>query len=207
MVRQVLLTLAIALTLTASLSARQAPRSSQAPSQTPSQAPNAQTDEGLPQLDSPTEPPRSEPRGPNDSSSRDRNVDISPPADDNEHEGSDLLGPEPAPGVVEMKPWNPHRADKDVEVGLYYFKQKNYSAAESRFREALQWQENHAEATYRLATVLEKTGKAAEAKQYYQQYLKILPNGEFARDSKKALDRLSGEGSAKVVNRVPTSQP
>lgn len=162
----------------------------------------------FPEPESPDAPPRSsEPRSPNDSSSTDRGVDISPPAGDKQHEGSDLLGPDPAPGVMEMKPWNPHQADKDVEVGMFYFKQKNYSAAESRFREALHWQDNHAEAIYRLATVLEKQGKTPEAKQFYLQYLRILPNGDFAKDTKKALYRITGEGSKKAENKAPTSQP
>jgi tetratricopeptide (TPR) repeat protein len=162
----------------------------------------------FPESESPNVPPRSsEPRSPNDSSSKDRDVDISPPGDDKSHEGSDLVGPDAAAGVTEMKPWNPHQADKDVEIGMYYFKLKNYSAAESRFREALHWQDNHAQAIYRLATVLEKEGKAPEAKQYYLQYLRILPDGEFAKDTRKALDRVSGEGSKKTENKPPTSQP
>lgn len=157
--------------------------------------------------DAPTAPPRSDPRGPNDSSSKDRNVDISPPPDDYKHDGSGLIGPDPAPGVTEMKPWNPHQADKDVEVGMFYFRQKNYPAAESRFREALYWQDNHAEATYRLADVLEKQGKLPEAKFYYQEYLKILPNGEQAKDSKKALARIGGEDSKKAENKTPIARP
>ena len=95
-----------------------------------------------------------------------------------------------------MKPWNPHTADKDVEVGLFYFKRSNYRAAEARFRDALYWQDNHAEATYRLAVVLEKEGKNVEAQQYYRSYLKILPGGEFAADSKKAIGRLSEKKTA-----------
>ena len=157
--------------------------------------------------DAPTAPPRSNPRGPNDSSSKDRNVDISPPPDDYKHEGSDLIGPEPAPGVVEMKPWNPHQADKDVEVGMFYYKQQNYAAAESRFREALYWQDNHAEAFYRLGMVLEKEGKSPEAKYYYQQYLKILPNGDFAKDARKGLTRVGGEDTSKAENKTPTARP
>ncbi len=105
-----------------------------------------------------------------------------------------------------MVPWNPHQADKDVEVGMYYFRQKNYSAAESGFREALHYQDNHAEAMYRLGMVLEKEGKTADAKQFYLGYLRVLPNGEFAKDIKKALDRM-GEGSKKAENHSPTSQP
>jgi tetratricopeptide (TPR) repeat protein len=162
----------------------------------------------FPEPESPNAPPRStEPRNPNDSSSKDRDVDISPPANDSQHEGSDLVGPDPAPGVIEMVPWNPHQADKDVEIGMFYFKQKNYSAAESRFREALRWQDNHAEAIYRLATVLDKQGKTPEAKQFFLQYLRILPNGEFAKDTKKALYRITGEGSKKAENKAPISRP
>lgn len=157
--------------------------------------------------DQPTAPPHSSPRGPNDSSSKDRNVDISPPPDDYKHEGSDLVGPDPAPGVIEMKPWNPHQADKDVEVGMFYFRQKNYSAAESRFREALYWQDNHAEANYRLGTVLEKQGKIPEAKYYYLQYLKILPNGDLAKDTRKALARIGADDARKAENKSPISRP
>jgi tetratricopeptide (TPR) repeat protein len=161
----------------------------------------------FPEPESPDSPPHSaEPRGPNDSSSRDNRTDISPPPGDaKEHEGG-VIAPEPAPGVVEMVPWDPHQADKDVEVGMYYFRQKNYFAAESRFREALHWQDNHAEAMYRLATVLEKEGKNAQAEQFYLGYLRILPNGEYAKDIRKALDRM-GEGSNKAENRSPTAQP
>jgi len=160
----------------------------------------------FPEAESPDTPPHSEePRGPNDSSSRDNRTDISPPPGEAKHEGA-VVAPEEAPGVVEMMPWNPHQADKDVEVGMYYFRQKNYFAAESRFREALHYQDNHAEAMYRLATVLEKEGKTAEAKQFYLGYLRVLPNGEYAKDIKKALDRM-GEGSKKAENRSPTSQP
>ncbi|HVZ17561.1 MAG TPA: tetratricopeptide repeat protein [Terriglobales bacterium] len=154
-------------------------------------------------LNSPMTPPRSDKpaRAPSDSddrsysSSNDSRGDISPPPDDASHPGGDI-NIEPSPGVgetdgvMEMKPWDPHVADKDVEVGIFYYKRSNYKAAEARFRDALHWQDNHAEAIYRLAQTLEKEGKNPEAQKYYRAYLKILPQGEFAGDSKKALDRL-----------------
>jgi tetratricopeptide (TPR) repeat protein len=162
-----------------------------------------------PDLKPANEPPRSDgTRGGDESSSKDREVDLSPPSNDKDHPGSmEEIGPEPATGVMETKQWNPHQADKDVEVGLYYFKQKNYRAAESRFREALFWQDNHAEATYRLGTALEKLGKKAEARECYEGYLKILPNGELAKDAKKALDRVSTTQSSKKLGIKTTSQP
>jgi tetratricopeptide (TPR) repeat protein len=171
---------------------------------------DAQRREINPDLRPANEPPRADDnaRRPDESSSKDRDIDIAPPTNDAGHPGSTLGGPEPAEGVTEIKPWNPHQADKDVEVGLYYFKQKNYRAAESRFREALYWQDNHAEASYRLATALEKLGKASEARQYYESYLKILPNGDLAKEAKKGLDRLNSlSQSAKKLPAKPTSQP
>ena len=160
-----------------------------------------------PKLQAPNDAPRSDdddnapapfPKGAY-SSSKDSSPDLSPPPGDAEHPGS----PETPPAdVTEMKPWNPHQADKDVEIGLYYFKRHNYKAAESRYREALHWQDNHAEANYRLGEVLDKEGRASEARPYYEAYLKILPDGPFAKDCHKALDR---KGS-KSDTQASTSQ-
>ena len=129
--------------------------------------------------------------GPNDSSSRSTLIDISPPVGDvQEHPDSEI--PEEL-GMNEMHPWNPHRAEKDVEVGDYYFKQKNYRGAESRYRDALSYKPNDAIATFRLAQVLEKTSRPDEAQQYYQAYLKIMPHGPYAADSRKALEHLQAQ--------------
>src|SRR5258707_12051202 len=71
-----------------------------------------------------------------ESSSRDGGIDISPPKDDakkhpyskaavadSETEANDK--PENS-DVQEFHPWNPMKAMKDVEVGDFYFKRKNY---------------------------------------------------------------------------------
>src|SRR5215475_10774515 len=103
-----------------------------------------------------------------DSSSKNTQVDLSPPADDaKEHpKGSDLLKDEGAVGgtdTTEFRPWDPHKAAKDIEVGDYYFKRKNYTGAESRYREALLYKDNDAVATYKLAVCLEKLNRSDEA--------------------------------------------
>lgn len=169
---------------------------------------NTRQDKIDPAMKPANEPPRSDPnaRSGVDSSSKDRDVDISPPPNDKDHPGSEMEVIDEANGVSEMKPWNPHEADKDVEVGLYYFKQNNYKAAESRFREALYWQDNHAEANYRLGMALEKLKKPVEARYYYEAYLKILPNGPFAKETKKALDRLATTESSKKISK-PIARP
>src|SRR5262249_8891944 len=63
-------------------------------------------------------------------------------------------------------------------------------AAESRYREALYYQDNNAPAMFGLAATLEKEGRRDEAVQLYTQYLKTLPGGPRAEESKKALTRL-----------------
>jgi tetratricopeptide (TPR) repeat protein len=93
--------------------------------------------------------------------------------------------------VSEFHPWDPHKAAKDVEVGDFYFKRKNYVGAESRYREALLYKDNDAIATFHLAVCLEKMNRPDEARQEYESYLKILPYGPQAEDAKKAIARLT----------------
>jgi tetratricopeptide (TPR) repeat protein len=92
--------------------------------------------------------------------------------------------------VSEFHPWDPHKAAKDVEVGDYYFRLKNYRAAEDRYREALVYKDNDAIATYRIAICLEKMNRPDDARRYYENYLKILPHGPEAEKAKKAIGRL-----------------
>lgn len=137
-----------------------------------------------------------------ESSSRATRSDISPPPDDEKnHPGSKTelqeLGlpdipdnPEPS-DVQEFHPWNPMKARKDIDVGNYYFNRKNYKAALDRYKEALYYKDGDAVANYRLAVCEEKVGDKEEAKKYYAQYLKILPEGPLAKDAQASLDRLA----------------
>src|SRR5882672_9584324 len=133
-----------------------------------------------------------------ESSSRDTRIDISPPRDDAKNHPYSAaavadLEDEGKPAdsdVQEFHPWNPMKALKDVEVGDFYFKRKNYRAALERYKEALFYKDNDAMASLRLAQCQEKLGDKSEAKKYYEQYLKILPEGEFAKEAHASLDRL-----------------
>lgn len=135
------------------------------------------------------EPPRSDrpsAREQGESSSKDTQVDISAPGDDAEkHPDSEDVS-----DTSELKPWNPHKAMKNVEVGDFYMKKGNYRAAISRYREALEWKPRDAVATFRLAQALDKNDQKSEAAEQYQAYLKILPHGLYAEDCKKAIARL-----------------
>jgi tetratricopeptide (TPR) repeat protein len=138
-----------------------------------------------------------------ESSSHDTRIDISAPKDDaKNHPASkdavaDLEG-DAVPdtigtgdGVQEFHPWNPMKALKDIEVGDFYFKRKNYKAALERYKEALYYKDGDAVASFRLAVCQDKLGDKAEAKKYYEQYLKVLPDGPFAKDAHVSLDRLA----------------
>src|SRR5712671_1984504 len=134
-----------------------------------------------------------------ESSSRDTRIDISPPKDDAKSHpfskaavaDSDADENAENSDVQEVHPWNPMKALKDIEVGDYYFKRKNYRAALDRYKEALFYKDNDAIANFRLAQCEEKVGDKSEAKKYYEQYLKILPEGEFAKESRVSLVRLA----------------
>jgi tetratricopeptide (TPR) repeat protein len=129
---------------------------------------------------------------PGQSSSKEDPVDLTPPADDarTHPHSSDMLEDEGSGDTGEIRPWDPHKAAKDVEVGDFYFKKKNYVAAESRYREALHFKDNDAVATYRLAVCLEKMDRGDEARAEYESYLNILPYGPESADAKKAIERL-----------------
>jgi tetratricopeptide (TPR) repeat protein len=128
-------------------------------------------------------PPRSSsPEG--QSSSNETRIDLTPPSDDMKHEGADVTG------VTEFHAYDPHKAAKNVEVGDFYFKRKNYKAAESRYAEALEWKPNDAVALFRLAEAQAQLGKKEDAVKNYQAYLKILPQGEFATDAKNSIAKL-----------------
>jgi len=137
-------------------------------------------------------------RSAEESSSKDTRIDLSPPKDDQKNHpmsGAAISDAEEAASdVQELRPWDPHKAAKDVEVGDFYFRRKNYRAALERYREALVYKPNDAIANFRLAECQEKVGNPAEAVTHYGEYLKILPHGPFAADAQKALERLKASG-------------
>jgi tetratricopeptide (TPR) repeat protein len=125
------------------------------------------------------------------SSSRETKIDISPPKDDaKDHPNGNTVEEAEPSDVQEMHPWNPHKAAKDIEVGDFYFRRKNYAGALSRYQEALLYKPGDAIANFRLGECYTKMEKPAEAVAHYKEYLKILPQGPLAGDAHKALQKL-----------------
>jgi len=153
-------------------------------------------------------PPRSDQRDRDkeagESSSRDTRIDLSPPRDDAKNHPYSSSSPDGEDAdaadnsdVTEFHPWDPHKALKDNEVADYYFKQKNYKAALSRYSEALVYKEGDAAANLGMARCLEKLNQPEEARAHYEAYLKILPNGPSAKEARRALEKLKRTSAAK----------
>jgi tetratricopeptide (TPR) repeat protein len=143
-----------------------------------------------PPKDNRRNPPRSDNVPAGESSSKQTQIDVAPPADDAKKHPEAGLG-DSAGDSDEFTPYDPMRAMKAVEIGDFYFKVKqNYPAAISRYREALEFKPRDADATFKLAEVLNKTGDTAGALENYQSYLKILPDGPYAKRAKEEVDKL-----------------
>jgi len=111
----------------------------------------------------------------------------------------------PAEDASVLQPWDPHKAAKDVEVGQWYLKLKNYRAALERFNHALTYKPNDAEAIFGLAVTQEKLDLPALADQNYRKYLEILPNGPKSKDAQEGLKRVephvaTGNSAESVAN-------
>ena len=145
-----------------------------------------------PPKDNRKSPPRSDNVPAEESSSKQTRIDVSPPVDDaKKHPEAELGNSGSDADADEFTPYSPMRAMKDVEIGDFYFKVKqNYPAAINRYREALEFKPHDAEATFKLAEVLNKTGDTAGAVENYQAYLKTLPNGPYAKRAREELDKL-----------------
>ncbi len=93
--------------------------------------------------------------------------------------------------VVEMKPYDPHKAEKDIEVGDFYYKRQNYKAAIGRYEESLQLRPGSPSVTFKLADAYEKDKKPEQAAIYYSEYVRQYPKGRQIAQAQAALQRLA----------------
>jgi len=157
------------------------------PTPTPTPEPTPGPNEAAPQAQPYRPPfPGDEQAGENpsgESSSKDSQIDL----------GAHPILSEPARADTDdsvFRPYDPHRASKDDEIGEYYLKQKNYRAALDRFHDALLYKPNDAEAMFGLAVTQEKLDLLDQADQSYRKYLQILPNGPKSSEAQDALKRI-----------------
>ena len=108
----------------------------------------------------------------------------------------------PPPGLVDEDEdilpaaeyvFNPIQARKDLKIGRFYEKKKNYRAAAARYLEATRWDPNFAEAYQRLAEAREELGQDAMALDAYRSFLQIQPDGKDADRAREAVTRLEAK--------------
>ena len=83
--------------------------------------------------------------------------------------------------------FNPLQSAKEIKIGDFYAKKKNYRAASARYREATQWEPGNAQAWLRLGESLEKLKDAKAAREAFAKYLEIEPDSKDAPAIKKKL--------------------
>lgn len=96
--------------------------------------------------------------------------------------------PAAPPGkVLSEEEQKAQQAAKDIDVGYYYLNEKNYVAAEGRLKEAAELKPDAAAAWVGLAQAQQKLHKDDAARQSYEAYLKLNPDGADAEKVKKAM--------------------
>ena len=106
--------------------------------------------------------------------------------------------------------FNPIQAQKELQIGDFYFKKKSYRAAAGRYERAAKWQPDLAEAYYRLGETREKLGENAAALAAFQKYMELSPSSRKAAEVKKKIAQLQSKGAKpddRSSPRSPTPGP
>lgn len=88
----------------------------------------------------------------------------------------------------EPERYDPYAAEKNIEVGKFYLKKKNYDAAIERFKQAIADRPGYALPHRLLGEAYEKKREYASAAEQYEKFLAIVPNSPEAADVRKRLD-------------------
>jgi len=80
---------------------------------------------------------------------------------------------------------NPIQAEKEMNVGHYYFKRGSFKAAAHRFEEATKWNPGLADAYYKLGESRTKLKDEKGAREAFEKYLELQPDGKEAASLRK----------------------
>jgi tetratricopeptide (TPR) repeat protein len=113
---------------------------------------------------------------------------------------AEVVAPEPA------KPqWDPLRAHKDIEIGSYYLKTGNISAAVDRFQEAATLQPGLAEPFRLLGRAYEKRQDPQNAVTAYRKYLDLYRTAPDRKEILKQIEKLTND-TERHTERQPAKQ-
>src|SRR5262249_18913397 len=88
---------------------------------------------------------------------------------------------------------NDLKFQKNREVAVACGGGRNYAAAADRYREAFSYKPDDALVNFRLGECLLKMDRPEDARPYYEQYLKLSPNGAMAGKAKKAVSKIAAK--------------
>ncbi len=92
--------------------------------------------------------------------------------------------------VVKEYSFNPLQAEKELQIGNFYFKTGKYRSAAMRFREATKWNDGYSDAWLRLGETEEKLKDPKAAKEAYTKYLALASDAKNAAEIRKKLQKL-----------------
>ena len=123
-----------------------------------------------------------------------------PPPDENQPIATPDNAPLPdegnipeADGKASTKPdyrFNPLRAKKEFDVGMFYFKKSDYRGAISRFEEAVQWNPGYTEAYFKLGEAQAKMKHTDDDKKALTKVLRLDPKSKEAKEARKLMAEL-----------------
>ena len=96
----------------------------------------------------------------------------------------------PPSKAVQDQDCDPEQAAHDVEVGDYYYNDKNYRGALNRYKLALESWPAEPNILYRLAKSQEGLKDPAQAAKYYQLVVDADPDAPIAKEARASLTRL-----------------
>jgi tetratricopeptide (TPR) repeat protein len=83
--------------------------------------------------------------------------------------------------------FNPLQAEKDIKIGVFYFKKGSFKAAATRFLEATKWNPGLAESYFLLGEAEEKLKDRKAAHDAWAKFLELAPGDKRAEEVKKKL--------------------
>ena len=101
---------------------------------------------------------------------------------------------EPAPPPAPAEPtYDPLRADKSVEVGMFYLKRGNYDAAIERFQDATRFQPKLAKPYALMGEAYERKGDVENALAAYRKYLQVYRTAPDREKIQKRIEKLESQ--------------
>jgi tetratricopeptide (TPR) repeat protein len=95
--------------------------------------------------------------------------------------------------VAKQYTFNPLQAEKELNVGKFYFKKGSFRAAQQRFKEATMWNGSFAEAYLRLGEASEKLKDYKAARSAYSKYAEIEDDEKKVKEARERLSKLPAD--------------